>query len=709
MKLSYLLIPILLFQACKEFQGSTVSVPNRPLEVHGDSIRLSAKASIDEDARVEKDSRYQLQPKLGEKNLQTIEVYDDAIAERVKKKGLDTAVQISIPYTPEMQGDKLAVDHFYAEDGDEEAEKIKETTGLAECCITSSELIRDDFRYMHTVSEKLDSVPLKLVTQVNFPIDVWKLNENSFSETDLTAIKDFLKSGKEGSEVRIRGNASPDGAIERNEVLAQKRAEEVSEWFQSELRSAGRENYLEMISSYSLDKNSEDWKGFLMLLKQTDLEDETKEKIVEIVQNQNLSPAEKENKIADLAGGSIYELEKILSPLRKTTLVIEGVRKAKSDMELDSLATAYSEDESGLVPEVIFSREEWLDAAARVTTGEGKRSLLMAFYEKYPDDYRIYNDLGILSLTQDSACPQVEDCPGFAGATNIPAEGDFEFEYETPEKELEIEREDDEFQYENEVGDKEVKIKNEPDEFKYEKETSDMEIKAKADRDENQYKYEREFDGGEVKIKKEDGAIRLKSGDVDISGEELENIPEELRKDYVTAKALFTLADSMELGAVQMDCKTRCIFADQGKLEAARDYFTKSLKERETQEAHYNLGILNARLGNYKEALYHLSQADNIPGAEYNLGLVKMMTGKLNEARNDLSEYIRKNPRDAYGYYALAVLGARMDDPGCVFVNLNRAIELNPELSAHAESNLEFREYRDDETFARALEGEVQF
>lgn len=678
---------IILFYGCKGHQGATVLVNPTPLEVHGDSLKFVVDFSLPDKPIRKKDFLYKANPKIGDVELPSIVLSGKGLK---KNERLDTSISYSIPYSPDFNGEKLSIQQQYIKnDRIEDAGSILD---LAPCCMSTSDLIKEDYRLMLSEKKNQNS-PLKMVIQFNFPLNKWQIENDPLSEEDLNLISQFLNSKDSSATFTVSGNASPDGDVSRNEFLAEQRAIAVAAWINKVLEKENLLADVDFVNSIQISKNVEDWDGFEALLDSVSMTLEKKNEIIDIV-NKDISPEEKERQIEDVTGRSIYALEKILSPLRKTSIVIEARKSIKRDTEIDSIAIGYVKNPESVNLQEVFSKEEWYYAADRIKGIKGKRTLIAGYYKTFPDDFKAFNDLGVLSLVQDTACPLVTECSN----DSISSSSENFFNQNNNQGMEEN------FDYEVESDGAEVKIKKEGDEYTYEKETSDSEVKVKYDKEEDEAKYEREDSEGEVKIKFEGNEVKVSTPDYSYiydgsNPSDSIKLESQYKEEFAEALRMFEMADKMAPGRAAPNCNIACIYSLQGRYEAAREYFEKSLKAVESQEAHYNLGLIYSKEGKYFEALEQFNKAGAIREADFGKGLVKLLSGDLAGAQADLENYITNVTDDASGYYALAVAYARMNNVELACINIQRACAIDSEFCNKASNDLEFKAFSNSVQF----------
>src|SRR5687768_8567595 len=236
--------------------------------------------------------------------------------------------------------------------------------------------------------------PLKLVAQFNFPLNVWQVDKKQLSSSELDVLNTFLASQEAAKEINVHGYASPEGSLKRNQELAKQRAQIVRDYLAQELRNAKySEESIKRI--FTLGSTPEDWEGFKTLVAKSNLPQDQKDRLVAIA-GSSVDAVEKEKQVMEIVGGK-GKIEHLLAPLRRTQVTIQGKERGLTFEKIDSISVLYTQGKiDRKILNEIFNQEEWLGAIERFNDPEGKKTMWIAYYDKFPTDYRAYNDLGLL-------------------------------------------------------------------------------------------------------------------------------------------------------------------------------------------------------------------------------------------------------------------------------------------------------------------------
>ena len=380
--------------------GPTAVVTPSPLQVSGDSVRFTAKITVPADKVFKKEGSYVLKAELGDKRFPEI-VIPYSQLQNAADNGINITVSSSILFDEDMIGNDLEIEHEYRY-GNKKKE-FADMDDLAECCSTMGMLFFMNSQYELKKYEYTEgsSVPLKIVAQLNFPLDISKFSPDQYREK-VKVIGEYLKTYPD-AKITVRGYASPEGPLARNQQLATDRAEAARNWLTSKLKEAGYSKQLTG-KNINIEITTEDWQGFLKKLDESNISQAKKDSIRTIV-TAGLTPAETERRVMAVVGGK-DAVESLLAPLRRSTVVVfseKAVRPGYSVDQIDSITTAYAE---GNVPATslvdIYTKEEYLQAVQQTNAKEGKMSLVAAYYKNNPGDVRIYSDLGVMTVVDQS-------------------------------------------------------------------------------------------------------------------------------------------------------------------------------------------------------------------------------------------------------------------------------------------------------------------
>ena len=202
------------------------------------------------------------------------------------------------------------------------------------------------------------------------------------------------------AEVNISSYASPEGSLDFNTKLAEKREQTTQAFLKDRMKKDKVTEFGELTANFT----PEDWEGFQKLVAASNIQD--KELILSVL-SMYKDPEQREQEIRNLS--SIFDqlADQILPQLRKSRITASINVIGKSDDEIRNLL---ANDPSKL------NVEEMLYAANLCDNNADKMAAYKKAVSQYPDDYRVYNDLG---LTQYVAGDYAAAQKSFAQAARL--------------------------------------------------------------------------------------------------------------------------------------------------------------------------------------------------------------------------------------------------------------------------------------------------
>lgn len=212
------------------------------------------------------------------------------------------------------------------------------------------------------------------------------------SELNSQTIQDFIKTLKNIkndeeslvlNNIEVSAYASPDGAYALNEKLAEKRSSVSEDYVNQQLKQQ------KLTTNVDTKFTAEDWEGFQTLVTASNLPD--KDLILRVLSMYE-DPEQREREIRNVAVVYKELADAVLPELRRARMVINYDVIGRSDDEILALIDT---DPAKL------SLEELLYAAnVLVNSDTQKQSILINATKYYPNDYRAYNNLGMLAMQQ---------------------------------------------------------------------------------------------------------------------------------------------------------------------------------------------------------------------------------------------------------------------------------------------------------------------
>jgi tetratricopeptide (TPR) repeat protein len=292
-----------------------------------------------------------------------------------------------VPYKPEMRVSTLEV---RAKGSLKKASVDFPAIKIGDGVIATEFLVVKDARPIAMADKFQRVIPESYEADIKFLInkadvrstEVKKDELKNFNSSFVEVKKD---STKEIKDLTISAYASPDGELDFNAKLAEKRKESADKYFASELKKAKLNKEVdENIFKYLT--TAEDWEGFKNLLEKSDVRD--KELILRVLSMYS-DPVVREREIKNISAAFEEIKDKILPELRRSKFILNFDNIGKSDAELTSIASSSPEN---------LNIEEMLYAATLTQDMNQKLNVYQAAAKKYPDDIRARNNVGYALL-----------------------------------------------------------------------------------------------------------------------------------------------------------------------------------------------------------------------------------------------------------------------------------------------------------------------
>ena len=199
------------------------------------------------------------------------------------------------------------------------------------------------------------------------------------NEYNKEAAKDPRKKIK---SIEVSSYASPDGALDLNTKLAEKRMDVSSKFLTKELKKD------EVEAEFKTKFTPEDWDGFKEMMGKSNIQD--KELILRVL-SMYTDPEVREREIKNLSAAFTSVAAEILPQLRRSKFTTSIDLIGKTDEEIAALADS---DPSKLNP------AELLYAATLTKEANKQLAIYNSFMKIYPNDWRGYNNAGMVLVKQ---------------------------------------------------------------------------------------------------------------------------------------------------------------------------------------------------------------------------------------------------------------------------------------------------------------------
>ena len=232
--------------------------------------------------------------------------------------------------------------------------------------------------FQRVIKEAYDANIMFLIQQSN--VRSSELNKDEVQEWKYT-VQNAKETPNQEVSVEVQAYASPDGGKELNEKLSASREKNTT----AQLKTAFKK---QKMSDVAIDAHytAQDWEGFKKLVEQSDFQD--KELVLRVL-SMYPDPEQREHEIRNISAVFSKLADEVLPKLRRSRLVANVKIIGKSDAEIQSLLEKFP---SALTVEELLYSATLTDDVAQ------KENIYKLVMQKYPKDYRSYNNVGSLCL-----------------------------------------------------------------------------------------------------------------------------------------------------------------------------------------------------------------------------------------------------------------------------------------------------------------------
>ena len=298
-------------------------------------------------------------------------------------EGGKAIIPVSFVYEDAMRSSELFLS-FEVKQGDKtyQLPRVKVADGV----LSTSEIATAESSTPAFAADKFQT-SLKNAYKANilFLIQQAEVRDSELKSADVQELEKNIKEttttpNKKLTGIEVSSYASPDGSLELNTKLAEKREKNTVDYLNSELK---KNNLTTTVDSKF---TAEDWDGFKELMAQSNIQD--KDLVLRVLSTYT-DPAEREQQIKNISVAFGNIAKDILPQLRRSRLTATFNIIGKSDAELTKLA---KENPKALtVEELLYSA---------TIAGANKAAIYQSATELFPSDYRGYNNLGAIYYQQ---------------------------------------------------------------------------------------------------------------------------------------------------------------------------------------------------------------------------------------------------------------------------------------------------------------------
>lgn len=298
-----------------------------------------------------------------------------------QKEGANVTMKSAFTYKPEMKKSELYLT-FDAKIKNKTVKlpdvKIGEgviaTSELADAATANAAIAADKFQRI--IKEAHDANIMFLIQQAN--LRAQELNSDAIKEWK-ELVKNADEAPNQNVAIEISAYASPDGGVKLNTTLAENRQNNTEKYMNQQLKKGKIETTVD--TKYT----AQDWEGFQELVSKSNIQD--KDLILRVL-SMYQDPEQRESEIKNIS--SVYKTlaDEILPQLRRARLTANYEVIGRSDEEINAAFDAKEDS---------ISVDELLYAATLTNDNARKEAIYKRTIEKYPNDYRAYNNLGMMA------------------------------------------------------------------------------------------------------------------------------------------------------------------------------------------------------------------------------------------------------------------------------------------------------------------------
>lgn len=242
--------------------------------------------------------------------------------------------------------------------------------------------------YDATIDKYQRIVPDKYVADLIYLINSAEVRGQEMSKEEIKQLSKYISDAykadrKELKGVEVSAYASPDGTLDLNTKLSEKREGTASKVVESDL--AKNNVKTDLTTKYT----PEDWDGFKELMEKSSIQD--KELILRVLSMYS-DPEVREREIKNLSSAFTAVASDILPKLRRAKITASVDLVGRTDDENSALAI---KDPSKL------NQAEMLYSATLTNDPQVQKTIYTNFTKNFPDDWRGYNNLGSTLLGID--------------------------------------------------------------------------------------------------------------------------------------------------------------------------------------------------------------------------------------------------------------------------------------------------------------------
>ena len=287
--------------------------------------------------------------------------------------------ELYIRVEAELKGKKLPFDDYKLADG----------------VVATPKLVMIDPKPVMVGDKFQRIIPESMMADILYVINRADIRASELKKAEWLKVMEFINQANADARIDLKNlevssYASPDGAIDLNEKLAQKREGSASGYIEKELKKSKVEKAAEegfITKKYT----AEDWDGFKKLMETSSIQD--KELILRVLSMYS-DPIVREKEIKNIAAAYKDIADDVLPQLRRSNLTVNTDKVGYSDDEMKSIWASNPDT---------FKLEEILYAATLFSDLETKLAIYTKAAANYPTCFRAVNNVGYVNVLLGNA------------------------------------------------------------------------------------------------------------------------------------------------------------------------------------------------------------------------------------------------------------------------------------------------------------------
>lgn len=390
--------------SCDLVKDITYTVNPNPLEMHGDSVKVSITVNVPEKG-IQKKAKAEITPKIGSTAIGTWYINGSKVTGNGTtidfKTGGTATFEETMAYNPSMEAaDVVITGKLYKQT--KEKGTLPETK-IADATIITPYLVDKTCKVLTEQDALVRQFDKTTSATINFEKGKSEVRPGEIKDADITALLAWIQAAQSNPKIKINsieinGYASPDGEVAKNDNLSADRTVAARKALIELMKKAKLTAYADT-NAYKLAKFGEDFEGFKNQLAITTSIPEADKNLFIRILEMTKDPVQRETDMINL-GKAYTELDRDVFPMIRRAVVV--VKYTEYGLTDDELRAATVKAPSTL------SVEELLFTAGKLTTDANEKARIYGIAaSNYSNDYRTHTNLGAtlfeLGNTKDAA------------------------------------------------------------------------------------------------------------------------------------------------------------------------------------------------------------------------------------------------------------------------------------------------------------------